>query len=637
MSKPSFTAAEQRQLDLLMAKKAQAVEASKALAGQSSSMTDAAKRRCTADEDSLHSWDEGEFISEQLTLEALKASEESAGSPGNIPESTEEPKHRDPSAPCPKGLTFDQWSKTLITMTKYKKDKFSFKEIYMKAAADVDCRRYCSWLLKTYATTEAMATTTSSDGCPVLVKQPVTQAAKSTPDEDISTSFKLQQCLRRRATAYEFASLISFSAHEKYIDKLLRRLHTEPPPNYQATSMAQILRADREVWVYMSQNVEDIKQQADGSRPVDKALGEALADYNVTFHLLPLPLPSSSSYAPVRNRENFQSESNYKGKAGAFGRKGKGKSKGSQGSSVAPRGIKGAVGRDAKGRAICFNYNLGERNDAPDQMAVIDWIKHPAVKGVFLAPPCGTASTARQIELPGQDAPKPLRWWVECESSDQRYAIVHAFVLRLLEQGLKFNKQPTLQHAAKAATMHQTPALKLPPLVPPYKSRCVSFFLDDNMAWPSTGFELQCLKQPHEVKFVSVELFHVAKRVDEELRAWKMEFSMQEFENAHVEFDKFVVFGMQWDIIEFLERAMTVKHPVSALTALPAELLQVVESLVTMGPLEVSKVRLKFFQKWNARAKELEAEEQMRATMDSGVSSAVAGKRILLFEETLQF
>eukprot|EP00435_Cladocopium_sp_Y103_P050581 s1758_g15.t1 len=76
MSKPSFTAAEQRQLDLLMAKKPHAVEASTGLAGQSCSMIDAAKRRCAAtDEDSLHSWDEEEFISEQLTLEALKASD----------------------------------------------------------------------------------------------------------------------------------------------------------------------------------------------------------------------------------------------------------------------------------------------------------------------------------------------------------------------------------------------------------------------------------------------------------------------------------------------------------------------------------------------------------------------------------
>ena len=40
---------------------------------------------------------------------------------------------------------------------------------------------------------------------------------------------------------------------------------------------------------------------------------------------------------------------------------------------------------------------------------MISWIKHPAVKGVFLAPPCGTASAARQIELPDDEAPKPLR------------------------------------------------------------------------------------------------------------------------------------------------------------------------------------------------------------------------------------
>ena len=44
-----------------------------------------------------------------------------------------------------------------------------------------------------------------------------------------------------------------------------------------------------------------------------------------------------------------------------------------------------------------------------DQMTLFEWIKHPAVKGVFLAPPCGTASAAREIALPGQHAPKPLR------------------------------------------------------------------------------------------------------------------------------------------------------------------------------------------------------------------------------------
>ena len=42
-----------------------------------------------------------------------------------------------------------------------------------------------------------------------------------------------------------------------------------------------------------------------------------------------------------------------------------------------------------------------------DQQAVFHWIRHPAVRGVFVAPPCGTASAARNIDLPGEDPPRP--------------------------------------------------------------------------------------------------------------------------------------------------------------------------------------------------------------------------------------
>lgn len=48
-----------------------------------------------------------------------------------------------------------------------------------------------------------------------------------------------------------------------------------------------------------------------------------------------------------------------------------------------------------------------------DQKAVFQWLQHPAVKGVFLAPPCGSASAARNIEIPDEDAPKPLRSFEE--------------------------------------------------------------------------------------------------------------------------------------------------------------------------------------------------------------------------------
>ena len=44
-----------------------------------------------------------------------------------------------------------------------------------------------------------------------------------------------------------------------------------------------------------------------------------------------------------------------------------------------------------------------------DQRLVLQWLDHPTVKAVFMAPPCGTSSAARNIEIPGQDAPRPLR------------------------------------------------------------------------------------------------------------------------------------------------------------------------------------------------------------------------------------
>ena len=44
-----------------------------------------------------------------------------------------------------------------------------------------------------------------------------------------------------------------------------------------------------------------------------------------------------------------------------------------------------------------------------DQILVLQWLEHPSVHAVFLAPPCGTASAARFIELPNEKAPRPLR------------------------------------------------------------------------------------------------------------------------------------------------------------------------------------------------------------------------------------
>lgn len=191
---------------------------------------------------------------------------------------------------------------------------------------------------------------------------------KTTPEEDISTAYKLHQCLRRRGLAYQFSGLITHSAHERYVDRLMTRLSVTPPPGYLATTLNQILRTDQEVFCWLSQNVPDIRPAADNSKPLDKGLEAAMLAYEVMFHLLPLPQSApQSAYGPVRHApeppQEYQDRSYPSFRKGKSKGKSKSKSKGA-GSIVAPRGMKGCVGRDPKGRAICFGFNFGTCNEA---------------------------------------------------------------------------------------------------------------------------------------------------------------------------------------------------------------------------------------------------------------------------------
>ena len=174
--------------------------------------------------------------------------------------------------------------------------------------------------------------------------------SRSVPDESILNAYNLQRCLKRRGLAYHFAGLISFTAHERYVEALMRHLTLEPPPNFQAVTLNQILRADKEVWLYMSKNVENIRADPAGDKPLDKAMMEALRDYSTAFHLLPLVKEQTWHGGKGKNDD-------IPGKGRGKGKKGK-----AAGANAAPRGFAGCTGRDNKNRPICFDYNI---NDCP--------------------------------------------------------------------------------------------------------------------------------------------------------------------------------------------------------------------------------------------------------------------------------
>ena len=376
-----------------------------------------------------------------------------------------------------------------------------------------------------------------------------------------------------------------------------------------------------------------------------------------------------------------------------------------------------------------------------EQRTVLQWISHPAVKGAFLAPPCGTASAARQIKLAQESAPKPLRtleepdgisslqgldlarvnaanmlcsfatevlelccdldklfmlenprnslfWlttvWVESRCAHALYfqdhqacgygskrpkwtrlaanfsevatidvvcpgdhvhddwgliqqgskrifatalevhypkalceAIVHAFVLRLVTLGLKFEPTKSLQQSARAATMQQAPSAKSQPLVPAFKSRAVTFYHSNQLVWPLHFDSHDSCKLLHNFQvgtLVSVQNLQqnpgVLDRLQSEFDAWNLNFDLQALTTCfQFDFDSVKNFGVQWEPEEFLRRACEVEHPLSPALALPKELACSLESIAKLGVVTIARERLEFFRFWNKRAKDLQEEE----------------------------
>ena len=96
-------------------------------------------------------------------------------------------------------------------------------------------------------------------------------------------------------------------------------------------------------------------------------------------------------------------------------------------------------------------------------------------------------------------------------------------------------------------------------------------------------------------------------------------------------------FGIHWTPQDFVSAALKRGHPKDAVSALPSRLKSAVDAHVNGNPLDISRARLHWAQKWTSRAVQLRAdEEHLKSTLDPEVASIVSNKRILLFEELLK-
>lgn len=107
------------------------------------------------------------------------------------------------------------------------------------------------------------------------------------------SAFQVQEALRRRGLALDFADVCTFAVHERYIQMLFTHLHRDPLAGFSRCNVSQLFNADKEVWKQLIQDNMKPRRAMDGSKPIDGRLEEALKSYEVSFILMPLPNKST--------------------------------------------------------------------------------------------------------------------------------------------------------------------------------------------------------------------------------------------------------------------------------------------------------------------------------------------------------
>ena len=118
-------------------------------------------------------------------------------------------------------------------------------------------------------------------------------------------NLRLMQAFTRRGVAMEIANLLTFDKHEVIVKFYMREMTRDPPPRYNSITYDQVLRTDIELFrIFADLTVEGLQMAADGSRPLDSLVAEALSDSTVRMLMLPLAHSSGAKDPKKENPEH---------------------------------------------------------------------------------------------------------------------------------------------------------------------------------------------------------------------------------------------------------------------------------------------------------------------------------------------
>ena len=201
----------------------------------------------------------------------------------------------------------------------------------------------------------------------ILIDQSALVVRDRSQDITCSTATELEttNAMRRRALAFDLVQACNYHVMNAFHAELFDHLHMIPPPGYSAVILTQILRADRAAWLHMAEKLSTLKRDQQGNLPLESEIAKVLAHPSVTFHLLPLPLRTTTdkqiqpkaTAAPKRTRSRTPPKGNPSAPAKGKGKGKGGKSKRGRGPNI-PRGLIGKCLHTKANERLCWAFNL---------------------------------------------------------------------------------------------------------------------------------------------------------------------------------------------------------------------------------------------------------------------------------------
>ena len=178
-----------------------------------------------------------------------------------------------------------------------------------------------------------------------------------TVEAEWNSELKFQWCMMRRGLAMDQCRVLSWGIHQQWVNYMLNLLSRQVSPGFQQIKLEQLVRADREMWTILAQEVTGSLKMTGNDIPLDAHVKRLTTDPRVTMLLLPLPSnqkvsePTGGPTRPAPTRPA----------AAAPKRQGKRKTRAERG---CPDELKKYNMKVSSGQ-VCWNYNLKDGCQLP--------------------------------------------------------------------------------------------------------------------------------------------------------------------------------------------------------------------------------------------------------------------------------